>query len=422
MRRRSLRLVCLVLLPAALGLCGCPRPPQTGSEVASTTPTPATRPAPDSTVWGLLLLDQGRLTWQPQDALERHELAGAASVDQAVAAVCPDGTRAALLDGDGTLQLVDLRTGAGQVIGGEKATGGIGGLAWAPDNKRVAYVVEGNVYTAEVGGPAKLVASHVDATTLAWSPDGQWIAFGTRDKQDRDRGLFRVSVQGGEPQQLVAPAEKEEDRVFAAAGPAWSPNGRTIAFLHAWEGGALGFVDADGSNRRSGVDNAWFPLRWLADSSGVVYDNTNPEGGPVGGLAQCAPAGEPNAVASGLMLAWDLSADNAALCVRPLETDPDTQTPTRLQVSVVPVGGGDAGKLEPAIAGSEAECRWRPDGRAFVVVARTADSGGDLWVGEPGTELTRVGAVGSARLVAWGRAEPGILRRLDAPRSSPKTP
>jgi hypothetical protein len=422
MHRRSLRLVCLFLLPVAFGLCGCRPSAQTGSEVASSTPTPPTRPAPDTTVWGLLFLEQGRLTWQPQDALDRHELAGAASPDQAVAAVCPDGTRAALLDGDGTLQLVDLRTGEGQVIGGEKATGGIGGLAWAPDSKRVAYVVEGSVYVAEVGGPAKLVASHADATTLAWSPDGGWIAYGTRDKQDKDRGLFRVSAQGGEPQQLVAPAEKVEDRIFAAAGPAWSPNGRTIAFVHAWEGGTLGFVDADGRNRRSDVDTAWFPLRWLADSSGVVYDNTNPEGGPVGGLAQCAPAGEPNAVASGLMLAWDLSADNRALCVRPLETDPDTQVPTRLQASVVPVGGGEARRLEPAIAGSEAECLWRPDGTALAVVARTADAGGDLWVGEPGTKLTRVGSVGSAHLVAWARAEPGRLRRFDAPRSSPKTP
>lgn len=410
----------LPLFLVVVGVCGCPRSAQQTAPLPPLAPQPT--PMPDRSVWGLLLLTEGRVIWQHQSQPDRYELARVSSPDQAMASVSPDSSKVAVLDGDGTLQLIDLHTGQGQVIGGEKATKGVGGLVWAPDSKRVAYVVEGNIYTAEAGGPAKLVARGVDATTLAWSPDGQWIAFGTRDSRDRDRGLYKVSAGGGEPQQLVAPAAKDEDRIFAATAPTWSPDGRTIAFVHAWEGGTLAFVSAEGTSQRVGVDTAWFPLRWLSDSSAVVYDNTNPEGGPVGGLAQCTPEGAPTSVAPGLILGWDLGPDDRILCLRPLETDPNTQTPRRLEASVHPASGGEARRLEPTLPGSEGECAWRPDGGAVGIVVRSEELGGDLWVAEAAGPLVRLTSAPEARLAGWARAETEKLRRAEGPKPSPQKP
>lgn len=118
----------------------------------------------------------------------------------------------------------------------------------------------------------------------AWSPDGRWLAF----HSGRDGGIFVVPARGGVPRQ-VAPA---------GSHPAWSPDGRRLAFQSdeftdatpsahgAQAGSTLWIVDVDGSHLRPvtrlgrpggghGVPAWSHDGRWLAF---VVFDGGDDDG------------------------------------------------------------------------------------------------------------------------------------------------
>ena len=97
-----------------------------------------------------------------------------------------------------------------------------------------------------------------------------------------------MATGGGEPTRLA----KERDDVFAAAWPSWSPDGKTIAFMHAWEGGAICFVKPDGTGARIDIGPGWGPITWLADSSAAVYEAAANEV-ESSGIAICSPTGDP---------------------------------------------------------------------------------------------------------------------------------
>ena len=82
------------------------------------------------------------------------------------------------------------------------------------DGKRRLHLVSAD------GAVRRLLTDRVDARgTAAWSPDGRWIVTGGR--VDGARGLFKIPVDGGEPQRIV-----EGD----AINPEWSPDGTLIVY------------------------------------------------------------------------------------------------------------------------------------------------------------------------------------------------
>lgn len=62
----------------------------------------------------------------------------------------------------------------------------------------------------------------------AWSPDGQWVAFGTLDIAEREASVWIVGVDGLDPQE-VARCPDESCRQYAY--PAWSPDGSELAMV-----------------------------------------------------------------------------------------------------------------------------------------------------------------------------------------------
>jgi Tol biopolymer transport system component len=130
--------------------------------------------------------------------------------------------------------------------------------AWSPDGKRIAFVRNGDLWVAPVGGgglrkvaddatwpswgPRLVYEVERGGTTQlrgpAWSPDGRLIAYEClRDDHwdvciaSSDLRLVRVLKTGGD-----------------AFAPAWSPDGRRIAFIGDRDGNdQLYVVNADGS-------------------------------------------------------------------------------------------------------------------------------------------------------------------------------
>ena len=106
----------------------------------------------------------------------------------------------------------------------------------SPDGKRVVYTVNEAVMTADKSEfvtqiwlaniatkqNIQLTFGDKSSTNPKWSPDGNWIAF-TSNRKDNRNNLYLLSLNGGEAEPLT-------DGKSGVINFAWSPDGRSIAF------------------------------------------------------------------------------------------------------------------------------------------------------------------------------------------------
>jgi len=193
----------------------------------------------------------------------------------------PDGSRLAFLSertAKDKLQLYVMPADGGEATKLTALDNGVSAIAWAPDGARLAFVSAVGGYKEPEGEdekrksrPARVITSvkyrfngegfiydrrpHVFVVSLdgassaqitegdfidadpTWSPDGESLVFasarhGARDDDDAS-DLWRVPAKGGTPQRLTATAGP-------VMLPAFSPDGRTIAFLARAELNAYG--------------------------------------------------------------------------------------------------------------------------------------------------------------------------------------
>jgi Tol biopolymer transport system component len=114
--------------------------------------------------------------------------------------------------------------------------------AWSPDGRSIAFVRvtpsenwadigKANIFILPAnGGEARQVTSETDrvfdAGPVIWSPDGNSLAYFSRDKDDTDSGTIKIiPAGGGEPRPVT-----KVQWIFANKELAWSPDGRRIAF------------------------------------------------------------------------------------------------------------------------------------------------------------------------------------------------
>lgn len=151
-------------------------------------------------------------------------------------------------------------------------------FTWSPDRRSIAYEACWNakcqIHLMEISTNVRRHAHRQltfdgDKNELpAWSPNGKWIAF-TSDRAG-DNDIYRMDIDGENVIQLTK--ERKSDK------PAWSPDSRWIAFVsHA----TLFVMDAEGGNVRhlgkaGGVGSS---CAWSPDGKQIAFIASGAEGG-----------------------------------------------------------------------------------------------------------------------------------------------
>src|SRR5437660_7168696 len=110
-------------------------------------------------------------------------------------------------------------------------TRAVGNTAWSPDGKTIAFVTNitgrNNIWivAAEGGWPMQLTVSDQRQTAVAWSKHGKWIAYQSDYDGDEQWDIFLVSPKTGQVVNIT------KTREIAEENPAWSPDGRYLAYM-----------------------------------------------------------------------------------------------------------------------------------------------------------------------------------------------
>ncbi|MBW2542430.1 MAG: PD40 domain-containing protein, partial [Deltaproteobacteria bacterium] len=131
-------------------------------------------------------------------------------------------------------------------------------LRWttaSPDATRLAFQGVGKLWIQDLptGEPRRLTSADFEPFEYApaWSPDGRWIAFTTID-ESRAGHLWRVASAGGRPERLT----REPGEYFH---PSWSPDGEFLVAVRGAGATARG---------RALVANSWYELVRISAGGG----------------------------------------------------------------------------------------------------------------------------------------------------------
>ena len=168
---------------------------------------------------------------------------------------------------------------------------------WSPDGARIAYVAWGDRSNPELRGRAQLRTMAADGSDVsvltalptgltldppAWSPDGRWLAFLAYEEglnPSLGKALYTVRADGSELSKVGETTEL----------PAWSPDGRRLAFTEGrGSEGVVYTVEPDGGGlaellRGMGGPVAWPPRR--LGGPGVTCGLPGVIGTPAGGFS-----------------------------------------------------------------------------------------------------------------------------------------
>jgi Tol biopolymer transport system component len=192
-----------------------------------------------------------------------------------VGAATPSGTNGLILFTRGGEDVQDIFTMDANGQGVSNLTSENPGndlqASWSGDGERIAYVQTTGIFVMDHDGQNKtqLTFSTSDSEP-AYSPDGRSIAF---RGLDGDREIFAMNADGSGRTQLTFNLQSDDD-------PSFSPDGRRIAFASTRDGDFEIFVmDADGSNQIQLTNNDSIPdytPSWSPDGQSIVFARGDP--------------------------------------------------------------------------------------------------------------------------------------------------
>lgn len=219
-------------------------------------------------------------------------------------AISPDGARIAFVNNNNQIAVMNADgTGITPLTTTSTAKQD---PTWSPEGTQIAYAansvdVDGQtdleiwVINADGSGPTQLTSNTFPDTQPAWSPLGDQIAFVSNRTGDTNRNVYVMGANGSGQTSITPNVATDCANPTPATcyqghddGPAWSPDGLEIAYVHDQEpnGGGLPAIwtmDPNGANKANLSNNtavsfdnpAWSPQGDMLAAVGTATLTTN---------------------------------------------------------------------------------------------------------------------------------------------------
>jgi TolB protein len=141
---------------------------------------------------------------------------------------------------------------------------------WSPDGRWIVFAREGAIYRVrESGGLARRVGEGLGAAAdPAYSPDGRLVAYDYRQPGTSIREIYVMNDDGGNVRRIT-------DLRDVSSSPAWSPDGKTLAFQSSAGGkqDEIYTVPVTGGTPKRATSSATDAIQptWTPDGSGITF-------------------------------------------------------------------------------------------------------------------------------------------------------